>query len=440
MLRMVEADLLEWKTHPNRKPLLVRGARQVGKSFVIEKFGHDHFENLITVNFEFDPRYLSCFETIDPANIIRAIEARTQQTITPGKTLLFLDEIQDCPKAILALRYFKEKMPQLHVIGAGSLLEFTLNSPTYRKPVGRVSSLYMKPCTFKEYLLAAGDHRLVSYLSEVTVKTGIEQIYHELLLSRCREYFILGGMPEVVNYFVTQQRYQGCAEIHASILEYYQKDFAKYDHKINLRILQKVFSKAPTLIAKRFKFSDVDPDIQARDQRPILEALTNAGIIHPVYHTSASGLPLNATLTEKKFKLLFLDLGLAQYSNRIHIETLLTEELILMNQGALAEQFVGQELMGYSHNYEKPELYYWEREKTGSAAEVDYVLNFNATIFPIEVKAGATGRMRSIQVFLQEKHLELGVRISQHQFSLERNILSIPLYMISELSRLLKSL
>ncbi len=431
---------MQWRDHPNRKPLLIRGARQVGKSFVVEKIGKALFKNCVTINFEFDPRFINCFLTLDPAKIIRALEAITAQAITPGVTLLFLDEIQECPNAILSLRYFKEKLPQLHVIAAGSLLEFALNASEFRKPVGRVQSLYMQPCSFKEFLIACNDHKLLDYLSEVTLSTGIEQPFHDLLLERCREYFVLGGMPEVVHYYVNQKRYYGCEVIQGTILEYYEKDFPKYDKKINLQILQKIFSKAPALIGKRVKFSEIDPNIQARDQKPAMTTLSDAGLIYSVYHTSASGLPLNATLNEKKFKILFLDVGLLQHASRIDMYTLLNEDLSFINQGALAEQFVGQELIAYSQNYEKPALYYWEREKSGSQAEVDYVMHCGGQIFPIEVKSVTTGRLKSLRVFMDEKKLKIGIRISPHNLSFYNGILSLPLYMVHELPRILAKL
>jgi len=441
MFRSVEKDLIEWKDHPNRKPLLIRGARQIGKSFVVEKIGATHFENRVTINFEFEPRFGSCFVSLDPVLIIRALEALLGQNITPGHTLLFLDEIQECPNAILALRYFKEKMPELHVIAAGSLLEFALNSSEFRKPVGRVQSLYMKPCSFKEFLIANGDQRLLEYLSGVKVSAGgVEQPFHDLLLEKCREYFVLGGMPEVLSYYFSQKKYLGCEMIQGTILEYYEKDFPKYDKKVNIRLLQKIFTRVPSFIGKRLKFSEVDPDVQARDQKPSLAALSNAGLIYPIYHTSAAGLPLNVMLNEKKFKILFLDLGLLSHASRIDMHILLTGDLVLINQGSLAEQFVGQELIAYSKNYEKPELYYWEREKTGSQAEVDYVMQLGGHIFPVEVKSGTTGRLKSLRVFMQEKKLEIGIRISAQNLSFHDSILSLPFYMIHELPRILKEL
>jgi predicted AAA+ superfamily ATPase len=437
MFRLVENDLLEWKNHPNRKPLLVRGARQVGKSYVVEKFGKIHFDNLITINFEFAPHFISCFETVDPSKIVRAIEAITGESIRPGNTLLFLDELQDCPKALLSLRYFKEKMPELHVIAAGSLLEFALNADEFRKPVGRIQSLYMKPFSFKEFLMASGDHKLLEYLASIRLPEKIETAVHEVLLEKCREYFVLGGMPEVVNYYTQQKKYYGSEVIQATILEYYEKDFPKYNKKINFHLLKTIFNRAPSLVGKRVKFSEIDPNVQARDQKPALTALFHAGLIYPVYHSSASGLSLNATLNEKRFKMLFLDVGLLEHASRIGMHTLLHEDLILLNQGALAEQFVGQELIAYSKNYEKPELYFWEREKPGSQAEVDYVLQLHGQIIPVEVKSGTTGRLRSLHLFMEEKKLKIGVRISSQPLSFHEGILSLPFYMIHELAEIL---
>lgn len=436
MFRLIENDLIEWKTAPHRKPLLIRGARQVGKSYIVEKFGKTHFEHFVTINFELEPKFIDCFDDLDPEAIIRRISLISNQMIVSGSTLLFLDEIQQCPKAIMALRYFKEKLPALHVIGAGSFLEFVINADEYSQPVGRVQSLYMKPCSWYEYLLASQEQQLIQYLSSVTLKTGIEKAVHEHLLAKCREYFILGGMPEVLDYYIETRQFLGCEKIHASILEYYQRDLAKYRKKINAHLLEKLFVKAPGLIAKHFKYVDIDPDTPARDLKPALEMLVKAGIVYPVYHTAANGLPLIVGVNEKKFKLLFLDIGLAKHALGTDTTTLLKEELILINQGDLAEQFVGQELMAYSKSYEAAKPFYWEREKKGSQAEVDYVISIGSRIYPIEVKSGKTGRLKSLQVFLKEKNTSLGICISSNSLSFSHGVLTIPFYMIHELPRL----
>ncbi len=440
MDRTIETDLHIWKTQPNRKPLLIRGARQVGKSYVVEKFGEEHFQDTVVINFEFTPSFATCFKSLDPIKIVQAIELIANKKIVAGQSLLFLDEIQLCPEAIQALRYFKEKMPELHVIGAGSFLEFVINDSQYQEPVGRVQSLYLRPCSFQEFLNASDDKRFVEYLGSISLTDKIEAPVHELLLERCRQYFILGGMPEVLDYYTSQNTFHGCEKIQATTLEYYRRDFSKYGNKINTTMLEKIFTRAPGLIAKNFKFVDIAPDIPAREQKPALQALVKAGILYKVMLTNAQGLPFQTGMVEKKFKLLFLDVGLAKQATALDIETLLSQDLILINQGALCEQFVGQEFIAYSENYQEAPLFYWQRDKRGSQAEVDYVINVGPTIYPVEVKSGKTGRLKSLQVFLEEKKLAVGVRISQQTFSFERNILSIPLYMIHELPRLLKNL
>lgn len=438
MKRDIENDLIDWKNKPNRKPLLVRGARQVGKSFIIETFGHNHFEQCIVINFELSPEFISCFQSLDPNKIIQSITLLLKQDITPGQTLLFLDEIQLCPQAIQALRYFKEKMPALHVIGAGSFLEFVINDAHYQEPVGRVQSLYMKPCSFKEYLQATGDNRLTEFLANITLNDTIDDAIHQALLARCKEYCVLGGMPEVLDFYIKHNKLLGCEEIQSTILEYYQRDFSKYANKINKTTLEKIFSKTPAMLAKHFKYVDIDPDISARDQKPALDALLKAGVIHRISRTKANGLPLQQD--DKKFKLLFLDIGLASHAMNIDMHTLLNSDLMLLNRGALAEQFVGQELLAYEKKYKQAKLYYWEREKRSSQAEVDYITHIGPYIYPIEVKAGATGRLKSLQVFLDEKKIDIGIQISQNKLSFERRVLSVPLYMIHELPRIIKSL
>ena len=437
MYRKIEQDLVNWKQQHPRKPLLIRGARQVGKSYIIEKFAKAHFTHFININFEIDQAFLSCFHSLNPVRIVQNIEVMLQTKVIVGDTLIFLDEIQLCPKAILALRYFKERMPDLHIIGAGSLLELVIHEEKFQQPVGRVQSLFMKPCSFQEFLLASGDERLIEYLSTVDLKNPVESNIHELLLEKCWQYFILGGMPEVIHSFVKQQDYLACERIQQSIFEYYQRDLIKYKSRLNTRTLAKVFAKAPGLIAQRFRYVDIDPEVPARDQRPILDALFKANIIHPIYHSSANGLPLELGMNEKKFKLLFLDIGLAAQVMQITRKTWIQQQTIIIDKGCLAEQFVGQELLAYSDRYREPKLYYWERDKQSSQAEVDYIIHYDAQLYPLEVKAGKSGRLRSIQVFLNEKGLELGIQVSPNPLSFQNRIISIPFYLIHELPRLI---
>ena len=433
--RQLEHALLDWRNQVERNPLLLRGARQVGKSYLIESFGEKHFKNVITINFELAPEYKKCFQTLKPLDICNAISLISQQAITPGDTLLFLDEIQDCPEAIQALRYFKEKMPTLHVIGAGSLLELALNQATYRMPVGRVSFLYLYPLSFKEFLVNYNPQAL-NYIENATIKNPVSEAVHDHLLTQLKLYLWLGGMPAVLNDYKIQQNLPSIQALQASIIETYEKDFGHYHTAANPIDLQHCFRQAPLLIGQQIKYNKIDPDSRSRDLKQALSTLEAAAIIHRIQTTSAQGLPLDATINEKKFKLLFIDVGLVKRCNQLDVALLLSNDFMLLNQGALTEQFVGQELLTYAPAYEKPKLYFWARDDQGTA-EVDYVIVNKGQIYPIEVKSGKLGRLKSLQQYLQEHTCPLGIRVSAAPLSLSDRILSVPLYMLSELPRLL---
>lgn len=439
MERDIEQNLLRWKQQGNRLPLLLRGARQIGKTYVVEKFGRNHFDQLVTINFELQPEFVRCFDTLEPQEILTKLTLLTRQQIESKKTLLFLDEIQDCPNAIRALRYFKEKLPELHVIGAGSLLEFTLNSADFRMPVGRIQSLYLKPLSFKEYLTGMGYNDLRKFLEEIALtRTPIVEPIHQRLLKLVREYTVLGGMPAVLQAYLTQQDINQCQQIQTVLLNTYRQDFGKYAVQSDYKYLQRLFEKAPGLIAEHFKYVKVDPDMRSRDIKDALEMLRYAGLIYPVYSTTASGVPLVSLVNEKKFKILFLDIGLVMRATRLEAELLLNENILLVNRGVTAEQFVGQELLAYASHFEEANLYFWCREKSSSMAEVDFITHVGPRIIPIEVKAGTISRLKSLKIFMSEKKLDLGIRISQQPLSLHDGILSLPIYMVGELERLVK--
>ncbi|MFN7096687.1 MAG: ATP-binding protein [Gammaproteobacteria bacterium] len=439
MQRLIENELIAWKDQPDRMSLLLRGARQIGKTYVVESFGKTHFFNMLTINFERQREYLSCFESLEPQQILTAIQLISRESIIPGKTLLFLDEIQECPRAIMALRYFKEMLPELHIIGAGSLLEFALNSEDFRMPVGRVISLYMKPLSFKEFLMAMGYHELDNYLANIHLSTVVNPAVEQQLQTLLHRYFIVGGMPAVVDNYIKHNDLRQCQILQSALLSTYRDDFAKYATHAKHKYLQRLLEQAPGMVGQHFRYSRIDPDMQSRDLKQALEALLYAGIIYKIQQTSASDLPLSTQSNEKKFKLLFLDIGLVKASQMLDTELLQQKDLLLINRGAMAEQFVGQELLAYSDPYLPQQLYYWERDKQGSTAEVDYVISINENIIPLEVKAGKTGSLRSIQQFLTEKKQTIGVRLSMKSLSFENNILSVPLYLIHELKRLIKS-
>ncbi len=433
--RQLEQDLLLWRNQSGRKPLLIRGARQVGKSSLVESFGAKQFKNTLTINFELNPELKTCFQTLHPQDICNALGLLTGQVITPGETLLFLDEIQDCQAAIQSLRYFKEKMPELHVIGAGSLLELVLNQAEYRMPVGRVSFLYLYPLSFKEFL-AAYQPEALPYLTNASLNAPLPEAIHLHLLKQLKLYLWLGGMPEALADYKLRQNMQGVQAIQASIIETYEKDFGHYHAVAHPRDLQQCFSQAPLLIGQQIKYNKINQEARSRELKQALAALEAAAILQRIHASSAQGLPLDATLNEKKFKLNFIDVGLVKRFNQLDAALLLNEDIMLLNQGALAEQFVGQELLAYAPSYEKAKLYFWARDGQG-AAEVDYLFAHGTQIYPIEVKSAASGKLKSLQQYQREHDCPFGIRTSPLPLSFTDGLLSVPLYLLSELPRLI---
>lgn len=439
MDRYLLQNLIEWKDNPRRKPLIVRGPRQVGKSHLIDMFGKQFFKQHITLNFELNPHLKHCFNNLEPAQIINQIELTLGVNITEEpSTLLFFDEIQECPQAILALRYFKEKKPEISVIAAGSLLEFALNKAEFRMPVGRIQYLYLRPLSFEEYLIARGFTKMVSYLHDVTLEHAPSDAIHQQLTQLLREYIIIGGMPEAVSEYILTERFQACQAIQEELLLTYRDDFGKYAKQSQHRYLQICFERAPTLVGEAFRFSKIDPDLRARELKPAIDSLIMSGLIHLIYHTSGSGLPLISTRNEQHFKLHFIDVGLMTKASRLPADILLQDNFFALNRGSTMEQLVGQELLAYTPANEPGSLYYWDREKKGSSAEIDYIVAIDDCVIPIEVKAGSTGRLKSLQVFLQEKKHPLGVKISMDPLTIKNNVLCIPAYMIQSLPRLVR--
>jgi uncharacterized protein len=438
MDRSIEKELQKWKEAPHRYPLLLRGARQVGKSYVIEKLGKG-FEFFEVVNFEAQPEASACFESLNPLEIIQKLELLTKRPIRAGKTLLFLDEIQACPQAIVALRYFKEKMPELHVIGAGSLLEFTLVKGKFSFPVGRVQFIYLTPISFKEFILALDEKEEISFLEQSTTDNPLPEALHRQFIHRVKEYFIIGGMPAVVSDFKTNRSFLEQSRIQDLLLATYRSDFSKYATEAEQKYLRILFEGIPYQIGQQFKYSEIDPHIKSRELKTALEQLQMAGLVHLIFSTSASGIPLAAQIKPNKFKPLFLDIGLVQRALQVDPELMMASDLIHIHRGALAEQFVGQEFLAYADFFREEKLFFWEREKQSSSAEVDYVITVGQHIVPIEVKAGTQGHLKSLIQFMKEKKSLLGIRISQHPLSFKDNILSVPFYMIEQIPRLVKT-
>ncbi len=440
MERLIEDELNLWKSDPLRMPLLIRGARQVGKSFTIEKFGRDNFAQTVTINFELTPILKDCFRDLDPKKIIREIELALKVQIKVGSTLLFLDEIQFCPEAIASLRYFKELMGQLHIIAAGSLLEFSLVDTNISFPVGRIQSIYMRPLSFLEFLKVMGEDQLIQFIEDFEWTTEIGQAVHERFMELVKLYFFIGGMPGAIAKYQVAHSLQDCQNYLMTLINLYRSDMAKYATKTQYRYLQILFDRAPESVGLRFKYSFIDPDVKSRDLHTALDQLSWAGLLNPILATSAGGIPLQSQIKSKVQKLLYLDVGMLQTALKVDPLSFFREDLTLIHSGALAEQFVGQELIAYGNPHDRMQLYFWERDKKESAAEVDYIVQIGSHIIPLEVKAGATGKLQSIQVFLKEKNSPFGVRICSSTPKKSHPIVTLPFYLVSQLHRLCSKL
>jgi len=440
MRRDIEKELVSWKSQEERYPLIVRGARQVGKSYLVETFGKEHFQNNVVVNFEFQPQLKDCFQSLDPVEIINKLQLLLGVQIKEDSALLFLDEIQECPQAIMSLRYFKEKMPKLAVIAAGSLLEFAMRSPDFKMPVGRIQFLYLEPLSFSEYLDASGNQELRKFLAKVELNVPVDEVIHKKLFELLRIYLIIGGMPAVLNEYLSSKDLMNCQKIQTSLLQTYRSDFGKYAKISQHKYLQKVFDTTPRLVGQRIKYSNIDSDTRSRELKNALNLLVLSGVVKPIYLTKASGLPLGAQINEQKFKLNFLDVGLMQNSCGLQSQLSVEEDFMQINAGAVAEQFVGQELVAYSEKHQQGNLYFWARDKKNSMAEVDYVISVGSSMLPVEVKSGKEGKLKSLRIFIEDKKSKFGIRFSQDKLSYYDKILSIPLYMVGQMPRLVKGL
>ncbi len=438
MNRTLLNELILWKNSASRLPLIVRGARQVGKTYLITQFGTTHFQAMVTLNFELNPKLKTCFDSLEPDHILKKLELFLDVTITP-ETLLFLDEIQECPNAIMALRYFKEKKPAQAVIAAGSLLEFALEEEAFRMPVGRVKQLFLHPLSFIEFLEALGKQEKKHYLQTLSLKTRMDPDIHKEFLQDLRLYLIIGGMPAVIQEYLTTHSLKSCASMQNAISSTYRNDFGKYATHSQIHYLTQAFDQVPRLIGHPIKYSNIDPGSKSRDLKQALKLLIKAKIITPVYANSAAGIPLGATYSETIFKLLWTDVGLLQ--NLCGLETDILDQLNLLkvNRGSITEQFVGQELLALRNPEQDLPLFFWKRETKNSHAEIDYLMALGSKIIPIEVKSGSTGSLKSLHLFMKEKQSPIGIRLSEHPLSVDNSVLSVPLYMCSELTRLLDS-
>lgn len=432
--RKIDKELAAWRQEKEGKPLLIRGARQVGKSTAIRELAKQ-FDSFLEINFEEQRRVHSLFEgDLEPKELCENLSILYNVPIIPGKTLLFFDEIQACIPAISSLRFFYEKYPELHIIAAGSLLEFALAEiPSFG--VGRIRSLFIYPLSFDEYLEGVGERQLLDAKRNASLQNPLAEAIHQKLLTHLKRFLIIGGMPEVVAGYAQNGNLSRCEQALDDLITSLTADFAKYKKQVPFLRISEVFDSVVQQAGGKFIFTKAVTNANHKQIKEATDLLMMAGLVIPVTHTAANGLPLGAEANSKKRKLMILDTGIFQRLLGLTIsEILLEDDFDVINKGAIAEQYVGLELLKSSSFYRQENLYFWHREAKSSNAEVDYVIQQKGNIIPIEVKSGKKGSMQSLFLFLEEKKAPFGIRISLENYSTYDKIKVYPIYAIAELA------
>lgn len=444
--------LTDWLSSDERKPLVIRGARQVGKTWLVRKLAQSQNRHLIELNFEKKPQWSSLFSSNTPSEILLNLSSVLNEMIIPEKSLLFLDEIQAAPELLAKLRWFAEEMPSLPVIATGSLLEFILEKHTFSMPVGRISYMHLEPLSFEEFLQANDKQILVDYLNSYRWETQIPDAIHQQFMGYFKEYLLIGGMPAAVNSWITKRSLQAINEIHHNLIATYRNDMSKYSGRIPPERLEEVMNSVPQRLGEKFVYTQVNPSVSIPTIKHALNLLCHARVCHRVAGCAANGVPLGAEIQEKYLKVIFLDTGLCSGALGISLTHLsAAEELVLINKGGIAEQVTGQLLRTITPAYVEPALYYWHRDEKGASAEIDYVIQHGPSVVPIEVKAGSTGSLKSLHLFMGLKQLSVAVRINSdlptvtpvdikdHEGrSITYTLLSMPFYLLGQLHRLLE--
>ncbi len=426
MKRKLLHRLAQWKAREDRKPLIIYGARQVGKSYLIQQFGKNHFRNIIAFNFETNESLCKFFDDeIQPHAILPYLELLCQEKIIAGESLIFFDEIQACPRALTSLKYFCEQAPQYHIIAAGSLLGVALKREQHSFPVGKVQEMQLHPMDFEEFLRATGRDLLVEKITEhYRSSEPMEESLHQLCLDSYLNYYIIGGMPEAVKNYAKHKNYLQVQEIQHSILNAYLADMAKYDNAATSVKIRACFQSIPAQLAKdnsKFQYKVVKRGGSAALFGESIDWICDAGICLKCTNASLAQAPLKAYYELNNFKLYMGDIGLLTQHSGTPITSILSPlEQGYNFMGALAENYVAQALK--SNGYE---LAYWTSE---GKAEVDFLIQEGNQIIPIEVKAGTNTQSRSLSVLMQRYSCESAIRLSQKNFGKRHAIKEIPLY------------
>ncbi len=425
MIRKAYNDLLEWKNSNRRKPLLLQGARQVGKTWLIGNFGKSEFKNYIRINFERDSELEEIFKgSLNPYKIIDDLSLYVGKKIEPESTLLFFDEIQAVPRAITSLKYFNEEAPEYFVIAAGSLLGVSIAGDT-SFPVGNVSFLDMFPMDFEEFLLAIGEDLLCQELQNPLRTEKFPEPVHNKLIEMMRIYMFTGGMPEVVKAWCEAKDVRKVRAIQNEILMSYQRDFSKYSSEEQAIKTSEMWRSIPTQLAKenkKFKYSDILKGARSATWESTIEWLKNAGLIYISNNLTKPELPLAGYSDKSKFKIYLVDTGILGAMLNLSSEILINPtELFLKYNGAFTENYVAQRLSSCGQK----ELFYWT---SNSDAEIDFIISIKENIIPIEVKSGSSKNLKSLKSYVDKYNPKLQIRYSPRNLENSGQFYNIPLY------------
>ena len=430
MKRNAMQSLINWKNDPERKPLILRGARQVGKTWLMKEFGQTCYANYVYFNFDEEDELKSIFQANkNPHRIIELLSMISGEKIQPGETLILFDEIQECPEALNTLKYFKEKANEYHVVSAGSLLGTILAQPK-SYPVGMVNLLDIFPLTFDEFLEAT-DPALYTYYDSIQKEQTIEEIFHSRLSEACNYYFIIGGMPECVSSWIKYKDPARISQIQRELIEIYENDFSKHNGKINSGRILLVFRSIVAQLAKpneKFMYGAVREGGRARDFEEAIEWLVSAGMLNRVYNVSKMEHPLSAFDKLDQFKLFVFDTGLLKHMAGIDNSAILLKSSYQF-KGALTKNYILQQLQG---QFEIAPRYYSDKN-----SEIDFVLQNGTDIIPVEVKAGEDKSAPSFKRYVAENHPAAALRFSKRGYRKDGDITNLPLYLVCKTRDLL---
>ena len=432
MYRKIMQSLIEWKNNKNRKPLILRGARQVGKTYIIKQFGKENYDGVAYFNFDHDTALYQLFDnTKDPKRILEQLSFIYGKNIIPGKTLIVFDEIQECPNALNSLKYFEEEANEYHVISAGSLLGIRLSHTSF--PVGKVDFLDMYPMTFSEFLIADNCENLVKYMESIKKIENIPEIFFERLSEKLKAYFIIGGMPEAVNSWVKDKNLEEVNKIQKNILIAYESDFSKHTTNIEANKISIIWNSIPSQISKenkKFLYQVAKEGARAREYEGAVNWLRDANIVYKIYNITKPSIPIKSYSDLSAFKLFVNDIGLLRRMTDLDSKIIIEgNKLFEEFKGALTENYVAQVLTSLGFN-----PYYFSFEHR---YEIDFIIQSKNEIVPIEVKSSENINNTSLKVYNNKNKPKIRIRFSMRNLTKDDNLINIPLFMIEYLEKLL---